>query len=284
MLVDPPICKTQFSQMAMDESLDHELLSKEDEFSLIKKAQAGDRESRDKIISMNQRLVFKIARKYYIGGLQATQEMSDLMQWGNMGLLEALDKFDLKRGHKFSTYAVWWVRAYIHRYGFVNSSEFSISCGFSEKMNKVRHVFAKLAQSLGRTPTQEELITATGFSEEIIKESLVVSQVTLKLDAPEIIAHDESRAMRSELIEDSAPGTEEMAFANCEVSEIQKILSTLPDNYGFVIKHHFGIECVPMTQEQIGKKLGITGTRVQQIEQMALYKIKEMLSMPAEMQ
>ena len=265
-----------YSDIALHENLDHALLTHDEEVELSIRVKNGDEKARAILVEKNQRLVFRLALKFFEGGMKKHQDLSDLVQWGNLGLLEAIEKFEPERGHRFSTYAVWWIRCYIRRFGLVNSSHLSMSCGFSEKMNKVRRQYGIFVQQNSRTPTPEELVELSGLSLEDVLNSLHVITSPLRIDQDKKNEQSYTDPPLAESIPDREQDFENDVLENVFTEEVIEHIKILPPRYQYVILHHFGINGnKEMTQAQISKKLNVSHTRILQIEQRALHLLKE---------
>ena len=244
------------------------LLTEEEKINLLAKVKQGDKRARDIMVERNLRLVAKVALKYKGRGV----ELEDLIQEGSIGLMKAIDMFDLEKGCKFSTYAVWWIRQKIIRSIYDIGRTIRVPVGINEKKNKIKKTITKLEKELGREPTNEELAIELKISPEKIKEILRVTQAIISINQK---VDDDSRSELVDFIEDTkATNPEKIAVEKVWSEEIQNTLSILDERQRQIITLHFGLDGdKTRTLQEIGEIMGITRERVRQIEAEAIKKL-----------
>lgn len=247
------------------------LLSSEEEISLAQKNEKGDRRAKKKLTESNLRLVVSIAKKYVMRGLS----LLDLIQEGNQGLIRAVEKYDWRKGYKFSTYATWWIRQAITRAIADQARTIRIPVHMVETINKLIRIQRQLMQKLGREPLAEEVAKemGEGMTAIRVREILKIAQDTTSLETP---VGDEEDSMLGDFIADtSQPSPIEAASRELLKENIDEVLSTLSDREAKVLKMRFGLDGKnPMTLEEVGREFGVTRERIRQIEAKALRKLK----------
>lgn len=248
------------------------LLSGEQEIDLAKRIAEGDEDAKRKLIRANLRLVVSIAKKYIGRGLS----FLDLIQEGNMGLIRAAEKFDYKRGFKFSTYATWWIQQSITRGIADKSRTIRLPVHMIETIGKLKKVTRDLSTELGRNPTKEELATRMGISLAKLRLVLKATQSTISLETP-LNTKDENSVLGDFLVDESTESPDSRVSQESLTEELEKILDTLRPRERDVLRLRFGLnDGNKRTLEEIGQLFGVSRERVRQIETRALNKLRKM--------
>jgi len=250
------------------------LLSREEEVELATRAQAGDQEAFDKLIVSNLRYVVSVARKYLGYGLS----LADLINEGNIGMIQAAKRFDPARGVKFITYAVWWIRQAITHAVADQGGVIALPVRQLEKLRKVLERHRQYTQQLGVEPSTEELAAELELSSTEVENILHVYR-HLSLDAP---IGEEAETSFLDVLPSATSPSEEEAYINATLTQqIQELLSQLPLREEQVLRLRFGVDDEPKTLEEIGGMLGITRERVRQIEKQAKDRLRQKARMRA---
>jgi RNA polymerase primary sigma factor/RNA polymerase nonessential primary-like sigma factor len=249
------------------------LLTFEEEQALAKKIAKGDQKARQKMIEANLRLVVSIGKRYINRGLP----FSDIIEEGNIGLIKAVEKFNYKRGFKFSTYGSWWIRQSIERAIINQSKLIRLPVHVVEKINHYMVVLEDLMQALGREPTTQEISKKLGASEREVVNLQQLIRKSYSLESP--IAHGHETSLKDIIEDTSRISPSKSAEGIKRREEILDWLKTLKDNEQEVIRLRFGLDGgEPQTLEEIGKIFGLTRERVRQIESSALSKLRAIIT------
>ena len=264
---------TDAVQMYLKEIGKISLIKADEEKELAKRVEKGDEEAKNLLIKANLRLVVSIAKKYV--GRSPDLTLLDLIQEGNFGLFRAVEKFDWRKGFKFSTYATWWIRQAITRAIADQARTIRIPVHMVETITKYKQVLRRLAQDLGRDPLPEEIASEMNIEVEKVHHIQKIDQDTVSLEAP-IGGDDEDSTLGEFIKEEKIPSPDQQASLRLLGDQIKEIISDLSPKEQKILGMRFGLrDGVTHTLEEVGNEFGVTRERIRQIEAKAVEKIRQ---------
>jgi RNA polymerase primary sigma factor len=246
------------------------LLTKEEEKKLARRIRKGDKEALDQLVKANLRFVVSIAKQYANQGLS----LEDLINDGNLGLIKAAHRFDEKRGFKFISYAVWWIRQAMLQSLAEHSRIVRLPLNRAGTLYRIGKASRQLDQELGRAPSAEEIAKRLKISEDEVKDTMHIANTHISLDDPYSNDQDDN-ALVDYLEDEHAEMPDEQTYSNALGDDMERALSTLTDREREILILYFGLSNEePLTLEEIGKKLNLTRERIRQIKEKAIMRLR----------
>jgi RNA polymerase primary sigma factor len=246
------------------------LLTAAEEVALAKRIERGDTQAKESLVNSNLRLVVSIAKRYRNQGVP----FLDLIQEGSLGLIRAAEKFDWRRGYKFSTYATWWVRQAVQRAVQNQAATIRLPLHVGERRQKVSSAGRKLTAEHGREPSRDELAAATGLSLRQVAEALDAVRDTVSLN---LSVGEDGEIELGDMLEDrTAADPSDTVEQLLRGEQARRMLATLPERERRILELHFGLYNDPQSLEAIGRKIGLTRERVRQLEHEALARLRHL--------
>jgi RNA polymerase primary sigma factor len=258
-------------QLFLNEIGRYPLLTAAEEVALAKRVERGDRAAKEQMINSNLRLVVSIAKRYQGHGVA----LSDLVQDGVIGLNRAVEKFDWRKGFKFSTYATWWIRQAVQRAVAGQARTIRVPTHVHERRQKLGRHARRLEAALGRPPTHEELAEASELPLQHVEEALGVPDARVSLNQQ--VGSEGDSELGDLFADDNADDPGELAEASLRRRQVRRAVAELPERERRILELRFGIDCEPCSLEVIGTELGLTRERIRQLEGEALAKLAETL-------
>jgi len=265
---------TDALQLFLNEIGRHRLLTPVEEIDLAKRIERGDLEAKERMINANLRLVVSIAKKYQ--GSELT--LLDLIQEGILGLIRAVEKFDWRKGYRFSTYATWWIRQAVERGMDAKARAIKLPINLVRDQRRLARAENALSLQLDRKPTDEEVAAAAEMTVDEVRALRDVARTVTSLDRP---LGEEEDAAFGDLLPFEGPGPEEVVHVSLTESAVRRAIKELPDREREVVELRYGIDGQPMPLREIGRRLGITPERVRQLESRALGRLGRMRELEA---
>jgi RNA polymerase primary sigma factor len=262
-------------QLFLSEIGRHPLLTPSEEVALAKRVERGDAAAKERMITSNLRLVVSIAKRYRNRGVP----FGDLIQDGVIGLNRAVEKFDWRKGYKFSTYATWWIRQAVQRSIAGQSRTIRVPTHVHERRHTLDRHARRLAPQLGRDPTNEELAEASGIALKHVEEALGVVEARVSLN--QRVGNEENAELGELFADENADDPGELADASLRTRELRRALTELPERERRVLELRFGIDGEPHSLEAIGRELGLSRERIRHLEGDGLAKLAVLLGAEA---